>query len=97
MKNISTILSGLNTDKNRCVKRSHCYGRAYDLLFKPFDRLASLDIVEIGTEYGDSLLAWKKFFPHASVSGIDIEDRVENKHPEIKYIISDVNIMGYSI
>ena len=84
--------SGLphGTDKNRCRKWGHCYGWAYDHIFKPFDRNGKLDIMEVGIEYGGSLLAWKEFFPNANVSGIDILDRVENKVPGVEYIICDV-------
>ena len=78
------------TDKNKCDKLSHCYGLAYDGIFKPFDRNAELDIIEIGIEFGDSLLAWKEFFPNANISGIDIKDKVENKRNDIEYIFIDV-------
>jgi len=62
MKKISHILSEYKTDKNNNEKRGHCYGKAYDLLFEPFNRLEKLDIIEIGTQYGESLLAWRDFF-----------------------------------
>jgi len=78
------------TDKNRCKKHGHCYGLAYDNIFKHFDKNAELDLIEIGTEFGGSLIAWKEFFPNANVTGIDIEDKVEKKRENIKYVISDV-------
>ena len=91
MKKISQILSEHDTDKNKNTKKAHCYGFAYDQLFKSFDREAKLDIIEIGTEYGESLLAWREYFPNANITGVDIIDKVENKRPDINYIISDVN------
>lgn len=90
---ISEILTRYSTDKNRCDKRSHCYGLAYDHLFSKFDREAELDIIEIGTEFGASLDAWREFFPNANISGVDIEDKVDDKVPSINYIISDVKDM----
>ena len=77
------------TDKNRCKKWGHCYGLAYDNIFKSFDRNSKLDIIEIGIEFGGSLIAWKEFFPNANVTGIDIEDKVPKKRDNIEYIISD--------
>lgn len=90
MKAVSQILSQYKTDKNLCRKGAHCYGLAYDQLLKPFDRFAQLDIIEIGTEYGESLLAWKEYFPNANITGIDIEDKVANRNQYIEYIISDI-------
>ena len=46
--------------------------------------------MEVGIEYGGSLLAWKEFFPNANVAGLDIVDKVEKKIPGIEYIICDV-------
>lgn len=90
MKKISQILSDYGTDKNLFHKNAHCYGLAYDRLFRSFDKNAELDIIEIGIEHGDSLLAWREFFPNASITGIDIKDTVGNKMKDIKYVISDV-------
>ena len=90
---ISEILKKYNTDKNKKIRKRnwHCYGKAYDHLFKSFDRKAKLDILEIGTEYGESLLAWREYFPNASITGVDIIDRVKDKDPSIEYIVSDIN------
>lgn len=93
MKPISQILSKHKTDKNLCRKGGHCYGLAYDHIFKSFDRFAKLDIIEIGIEYGASLLAWREFFPKANIAGVDIEDKVEFKRKDIEYIISDIKTL----
>ncbi|MCL4416328.1 MAG: class I SAM-dependent methyltransferase [Actinobacteria bacterium] len=90
MKPISQILTEHKTDKNLCRKGGHCYGLAYDYIFKSFDKNAKLSIVEIGTEYGASLLAWREFFPNAKITGIDIEDKVVNKDENVEYIISEI-------
>lgn len=79
-----------STDKNRCKKWGHCYGWAYDHIFKSFDKEAKLDLIEIGAEWGASLLAWREFFPNANIAGVDIVDKIEIKRPDIEYIFSDV-------
>jgi len=84
---ISNILKKYDTDKN---SGKHCYGPAYDQLFKSFNRKSNLDIIEIGTQFGESLRAWREFFPNADITGVDIVDIVEEKYPGIGYIISDV-------
>ena len=84
---ISEILKRYDTDKNK----EHHYGLAYDEIFSQFDRNAKLNILEIGTQKGESLLAWKEFFPNSRITGIDIIDVVANKNPEINYIICDIN------
>lgn len=85
---ISEILRKYDTDK----AKEHSYGEAYDELFSYFDRNAPLNILEIGTQKGGSLLAWKEFFPNAKVTGIDIVDVVkpEYKSKDISYIFDDV-------
>lgn len=98
MKNnieISQILSGYETDKvcgTRYGGDGHCYGEAYDKLFSLFDRSAPLDILEVGTQKGGSLLAWKKYFPNSNVTGVDIVDVVlpEYRSDAINYVISDI-------
>ena|SRR3990167_232587 len=84
---ISEILKKYNTDKNK----EHHYGLAYDEIFSQFDRNAQLNILEIGTQKGESLLAWKEFFPNSRITGIDIIDLVPNKNPDINYVICDIN------
>lgn len=85
---ISEILAKYDTDK----VNGHCYGEAYDEIFSKFDREAPLNILEIGTQKGGSLSAWKEYFPNAKVTGIDIIDVVkpEYRSKDIDYIVSDV-------
>ncbi len=85
---ISEILSQVETDKIK----DHHYGEAYDTLFSKFDRNAALNILEIGTQKGGSLLAWKEYFPNSKVTGVDIVDVVkpEYRRDDINYIISDI-------
>jgi len=85
---ISKILAKYDTDK----VNGHCYGDAYDELFSKYDRNAPLNILEVGTQKGGSLCAWKDYFPNAKVTGIDIVDVVkpEYRREDINYVISDV-------
>lgn len=86
---ISEILGRYDTDK----VNPHTYGAAYDELFGSFDSTDSLNILEVGTQKGGSLCAWKEYFPNATVTGLDIVDVVkpEYKRDGIKYILCDVN------
>lgn len=85
---ISEILAKYETDK----VNGHCYGDSYDDIFSEFNREDPLNILEIGTQKGGSLLAWKEYFPNAKVTGIDIIDVVkpEYRSKDITYIVSDV-------
>lgn len=85
---ISEILKKYDTDK----EKDHSYGYVYDHIFNRFDRNAPLNILEIGTQKGGSLLAWKEYFPNSKVTGIDIVDQVTEYRSEfVNYVIQDVN------
>jgi len=85
---ISKILKKYDTDKIW----HHRYGDVYDKVFNRFDRTLPLNILEIGTQKGGSLLAWKEYFPNANVIGLDIVDVVPEKYrlDTVTRIISDV-------
>ena len=85
---ISKILAKYDTDK----VNGHTYGESYDRFFSKFDRNAPLDILEVGTQKGGSLLAWQEYFPNAKVTGVDIVDVVkpEYRSEKIRYIVSDI-------
>ncbi len=83
MKKISEILATFDTDK----VNGHCYGDAYDELFEGRE---PLEILEIGTQKGGSLMAWQEFFPKAHITGIDIVDVRTYKDDKITYIFDDV-------
>lgn len=84
---VSEILKKYNTDKGK----EHTYGLFYDEIFNRFDRNSELNFLEIGTYQGESLRAWREFFPNAKITGIDIVDLVSNKHPNIEYVVCDIN------
>ena len=83
---ISQILQEYTTDKHS--KEGHHYGHAYEYLFRPYR--GKIDLLEVGVYLGDSLLAWKVAFPEATIVGVDNQDLVEKKHPDISYVICDI-------
>lgn len=85
---ITEILASYDTDK----EIYHHYGSAYEDIFSRYDRQRQLDILEIGTQKGGSLLAWKEYFPNANVTGLDVIDVVSEKYrlDTVTRIISDV-------
>jgi len=85
---ISAILNKYQTDK----EWFHGYGKFYKETFNQFDRNAPLDILEIGTQKGGSLLAWKEYFPNSNVTGVDIVDVVPEEYrlDTVTRVISDI-------
>src|ERR1051325_1200775 len=88
MIKISEILAKVETDKIY----HHRYGAAYEDIFSKFDRNSPLNILEVGTQKGGSLLAWKEYFPNANVYGVDVVDVVPEKYrtDTVTRIISDI-------
>lgn len=93
---ISEILSKYGEDTDKIYH--HRYGDAYDQLFSRFDRQAPLNILEVGTQRGSTLLAWKEYFPNANVIGVDIVDVVPEKYrvDNITRIISDIKKVDFN-
>jgi len=87
---ISEILAKYGKDTDKIWH--HNYGGAYDSLFASFDRNAPLNIMEVGTQRGATLLAWKEYFPNANVVGVDIVDVVPEKYRQdnVTRVISDI-------
>jgi hypothetical protein len=63
------ILSLFGTDKQK--EGGHSFAAAYADFLRPF-RAKRLKLLEIGLLNGSSLLAWRAYFPRASIVGIDI-------------------------
>lgn len=85
---ITEILKKYATDK----ETFHHYGSTYDTIFSIFNRKDKLNILEVGTQKGGSLLAWKEYFPNANVYGVDVIDVVpkEYRKDTVTRIISDI-------
>lgn len=88
MKTITEILNSYSTDK----ESFHHYGKPYEEIFSKFNREDKLNILEIGTQKGGSLLAWKEYFPNANVYGVDVVDVVSDEYRKdtVTRIISDI-------
>lgn len=66
MFTLTDILNGYSTDKNQF----HTYAQVYEQFFpKVRERVTS--VLEIGVYNGESLRAWRDFFPNAQIYGID--------------------------
>jgi hypothetical protein len=52
----------------------HAYGATYAALFRHL-RLRRVKLLEIGILSGDSMLAWRAFFPRGEIVGCDIEPK----------------------
>jgi trans-aconitate methyltransferase len=94
---ISKILAKYGKDTDKIWH--HRYGKAYDDLFSRFDRKAPLNIMEVGTQKGATLLAWKEYFPNANVYGVDIVDVVPKKYRKdtVTRVISDIKKLDTDI
>jgi len=94
---ISKILSKYGKDTDKIWH--HRYGKAYDELFSRFDRKAPLNIMEVGTQKGATLLAWKEYFPNANVIGVDIVDVVPKKYRKdtVIRVITDIKRLDTDI
>jgi predicted O-methyltransferase YrrM len=63
----------------------HSYSVVYDPLFAPYKMIAT-SVLEIGLETGSSLAAFHSYFPHATIYGIDIQDRIYPEHKSLDRI-----------
>ena len=92
---ITEILKKWDTDK----EYYHHYGVVYDELFKRFNRKDKLNILEVGTQKGGSLLAWKEYFPNADVYGVDIVDVVpeEYRKDTVTRVIADIKDVNFDM
>jgi hypothetical protein len=92
---ITEILKKYDTDK----ELFHHYGVVYEELFKRFKRRDKLNILEVGTQKGGSLLAWKEYFPNANVFGVDIVDVVpeEYRKDTVTRVIADIKDVKFDL
>lgn len=83
---ISELFKKFGSDK--CI--SHSYQIFYDPFFKGLGEENPIDLLEIGIQYGSSLMAWKEYFPNGRIVGIDKVDVRRWKRPDVEFIITDV-------
>jgi predicted O-methyltransferase YrrM len=83
--------------KHGCDKEGrHRYGDAYDILFRPFEQLHPLKILEIGIYKGASLRVLQEFVPHAEIWAIDIDPAAVALAPAgVRAIVGDQNDVDF--
>lgn len=78
-------LAGDTTDK---ASSGHGFLEFYERFFQPIKNSAT-KIFEIGISEGASLVLWEKYFPMATIHGIDILDKSVLESKRIKTFIAD--------
>ncbi len=93
MKTIQEILESYDCDKHNALE--HSYGDVYADIFSQYERTAAINILELGVQRGGSLLAWKEYFPNATVTGIDISDSRYDKYKKdsVRFILGDLRVV----
>ena len=69
---LAVILRLFGSDKQR--PGEHAYGESYHTMLRPY-RYRATRLLEIGLLSGDSVLAWRCFFPFGTTIGIDIDPK----------------------
>ena len=90
MKSLNEI--GLEEDTDKAVlthRGCHHYAELYELLFR--DRRETINsLLEIGVLEGGSIRMWRKYFPNAKITAIDVNDHVTfADDPGIEFIQGD--------
>ncbi len=78
-------LAGDTTDK---ASSGHGFLEFYERFFQPIKNSAT-KIFEIGISEGASLVLWEKYFPKATVYGIDILDKSALESKRVKTFVAD--------
>jgi hypothetical protein len=78
-------LAGDTTDKGLS---GHGFTEIYERFFYPL-KYEPIKIFEIGIEWGGSLRLWERYFPKASVYGIDIADKSSMDSKRIHTFVAD--------
>lgn len=87
-----TLLDLFNTGNYPTDKGTlHSYIPFYDLLFSKF-KYKSINVLEVGIQFGFSIKLWAEYFPNATIFGYDIIDSVTEVLPNnIKKTIKNAN------
>ena len=81
-KSFKEISDSVDCDKSTY----HEYDRIYPMFLEKW-RNESINIFEIGIEYGKSMKIWENYFPYANIWGMDIENTYES--PRCNVFIGD--------
>lgn len=84
MESLVTMGARYGTDKGTL----HKYFQLYDTLLTRH-RDGNINLLEIGTLGGESLRLWHEAFPHANITGMDINDPNVNDLERVKFFKGD--------
>lgn len=73
---IESILKDEGLDKYTDKTTTHSYGAIYQKLFNELTLEKNPSVLEIGVNFGGSILLWQKMIQEGSIVGIDIENRM---------------------
>lgn len=74
--NIKTVLKDEGLDKYTDKATTHSYDTAYQKLFDQLCGKSSVSVLEIGINFGGSILLWQKMIKAGIVVGIDTDNKV---------------------
>ena len=86
--------------ENKKIGKTHkleTYWKDYDFHFGQLDREKKYNILEIGVQNGGGLWTLKKYFPNASITGLDIAGgckQYENKEDDVEVFIGSQSDTG---
>ena len=86
MTDLSTLARSRHTDKGPA---GHNYTEYYERHFAPM-REKAFDLLEIGTQTGESLLLWEDYFPNARIVGVDIAPIIEVNTERVSTVVCDI-------
>ena len=66
----------------------HSYGPTYERILAPY-RGTIGNVLEIGLMSGKSLLMWEKYFAHATVFGMDLDDQPHGGMADLRPLIAE--------
>ena len=96
MGRLTRLANKFGTDKGDI---KHKYTDVYETFLHPF-RNKIINILEIGVDKGASARMWLEYFPHATVYGIDIENKHGITNNRFKFFQGsqvDVDLISYVI
>src|SRR5678810_27705 len=85
METLNEIGISENTDKAALTHRgSHHYADLYEVLFRGW-QYHNISILELGVLDGGSIRTWRRYFPNASITAVDVTENNFND-PKIEFI-----------
>lgn len=75
MHELTNLANKYNSDKGTVFGSKHGFTEDYGPYFEKY-KCEKINILEIGINDGSSLRMWYDYFPHATIVGIDIDDKL---------------------